>query len=136
MDGFWCGFGFQIEAKIYKKSVRKGIKNKIRILMHFGWLLDPSWTDFGGQVGAKLAPKSVQEGVKTDVEKQSKKLSKIGFARACEIMQRAATNSPSGPLRTLNPRVQGTLKDLRTLPLVPRGTGADIFIYIYIYIYI
>ena len=94
--------------------------------MHFGSLLGPSWTDFGGQVGAKLAPKPVQEGVKTDVEKQSKKLSKIWFVGACPGMQPAASNAPSGPLRTLNPRVRGTLQDLRTLPLVPRGMGADI----------
>ena len=73
--------------------------------MSFGWLLDPSWTDFGGQVGAKLAPKSVQERVKTDVEKQSNKLSILGFAGACGITQAAASNALSGPLRTFNTRV-------------------------------
>ena len=110
--------------------------------MHFGRLLGPSWTDFGGQDGAKLAPKSVQEGVRGDVKNKQKNYRNVGL----QAHAHHATNPPWAPLKTLNPRVQGTklaaLAGPRNTPTRASGHGGGYFLfhicvcmYVYIYIY-
>ena len=55
-DGFLIDLGVENQSKIYQKSIKKEIKNKMRSGMDFGWLLERSWGDLGPKLGPNLGP--------------------------------------------------------------------------------